>query len=197
MGTLFTFVFLVALVACIVFFKKSGKEKKQGLDNAKSKKTALIALAVAVVSFIIVGLSGSGESKPADTSTATETTSEQVETTPAEPEATAQEAIEIVAGEMGEYGQERTLNAGTDTEDTIIAHFVPAGTYDVTNTGSNTTQVNVYKDEVVKTDAGWEEWADVGGVVLIDAGETKSITVDEGYFVNVDAPASISLVKTN
>ena len=108
-----------------------------------------------------------------------------------EPQAEETSEIELVAGEIGDYGQELALNAGTDLEDKTIGYFVPAGEYEVTNIGEYTNQVNVYKNEVAVVD-GWEEWTD-GTVELLDVGETKIITVEDGYFINIDPPAHITI----
>ena len=66
----------------------------------------------------------------------------------------------------------------------------------MTNKGDYPTQVNVYKNEKHVTEEGWEEWAD-GNVVLIKVGESAEIEVQDGYFVNVDAPALIELKAIN
>ncbi len=70
------------------------------------------------------------------------------------------------------------------------------GISNITNKGKYPTQVNVYKNEKHVTEEGWEEWAD-GNVVLIDVGESAEIEVQDGYFVNVDAPAHIELEAIN
>ncbi len=198
MATIFTIVFLLALIACIVFFIKSGKLKKAGQDNSQAKKTAFICLGVALVSFIIVGLSPAPKAKEQTETPATNTPAETTETAETETKTETEEkpTIVITAGEKGEYGQDLVLNAGTDMADEVIGYFVPVGTYEITNNGEYMTQVNVYKNEVNKTDDGWEEWAD-GKVERLDIGETKTITIEDGYFVNVDEPAKITLVQVN
>lgn len=102
-------------------------------------------------------------------------------------------SIELISGETGEYGKELILNKGTEFEDKTIGYFVDAGEYEVTNIGEKMTQVNVYKNETEVVD-GWEQWAD-GNVELIDVNETKNMTVEDGYFFNIDPPAHIKIKK--
>ena len=116
-----------------------------------------------------------------------------------EPEDTQQEddsnKIILEAGTLGEYGKDLVLNAGTEFEDKTIGFFVPSGKYEVTNIGDHMTQVNVYKNEKNVVD-GWEEWADCV-VELVDVGETKEMTVTDGYFFNIDPPARITIKKVD
>lgn len=188
MSNFFALVFLVAVVLAIIFLRKSSKLKKSGEDNAQAKKIGLISIGVAVIAFIVVGL----------TAPATEdsTTSEEPKAESAEIEDSSDSIIVINADELGEYGQELVLNENTDSPDNTIGHFVPIGKYKVTNKGKYPTQVNVYKNEKHVTEEGWEEWAD-GNVVLIDVGESAEIEVQDGYFVNVDVPAHIELEAIN
>lgn len=102
--------------------------------------------------------------------------------------------IEFDNVDLGEYGQRLVLNEGTEFEDNVIGYFVPAGTYKVTNAGSHMTQVNVYKNEKNVTEEGWEEWVD-GHVELIDVDQSKEMTIEEGYFFNVDGTQHIILEK--
>ena len=182
MSNFFALVFLVAVVLAIFFLRKSSKLKKSGVDNAQAKKIGLISIGVAVIAFIVVGL----------TAPATEDSAISEE-----PKTESSDSIVVInADELGEYGQELVLNENTDSPDNTIGHFVPIGKYKVTNKGKYPTQVNVYKNEKHVTEEGWEEWAD-GNVVLIDVGESAEIEVQDGYFVNVDAPAHIELEAIN
>lgn len=56
MSGLFAFLFLVAIVATVVFFIKSGRDKKKGDDNTKNKRLAFISLALVLVFFILTGV---------------------------------------------------------------------------------------------------------------------------------------------
>ncbi len=56
MSSLFSFVFLGAVVFAIVFLRKSSKLKKRGEDNSKAKKNGLMSIGVAVIAFIVVGV---------------------------------------------------------------------------------------------------------------------------------------------
>ncbi len=134
----------------------------------------------------------------------TETTEETVLTEEsdngADSDAVEQTQIELIAGELGEYGQIITLNEGSDLADTNYCYFVPSGTYQVTNMGEHPTQVDVYKNErSTDTDADgneYEYWAD-GTAYLIDVGTTKEVVVDEGYFIEIEEPTHIVLLTEN
>lgn len=102
--------------------------------------------------------------------------------------------IEIIAGELGEYGQDLVLNENTDMPDATIGYFVPAGTYEITNIGDYKSQANVYKNERHVTEDGWEEWADAE-VTVVDVGASVEMTIEEGYFFNCDEPAHFMLKK--
>ena len=103
-------------------------------------------------------------------------------------------SITLTAGEAGEYGELITYNEGTEFEETLYAYYVPAGTYTVTNIGEYGSQINVCSDETV-TDNGWEESADIADVELIGVGDSYTITVEEGYHIEIIEPAVFELVK--
>ena len=206
MSSFFALVFLVAVVLAIVFLRKSSKLKKGGEDNTQAKKIGFISIGVAIIAFIVVGVTAP---ETDDSTTKEETKTEAVENTSdkkdntdvvkeesTENEESSESVIVINADELGEYGQELILNENTDMPDKTIGYFVPEGKYEVTNKGDYPTQVNVYKNEKHVTEEGWEEWAD-GNVVLIKVGESAEIEVQDGYFVNVDAPAHIELKAIN
>lgn len=127
--------------------------------------------------------------------TTTESATENMTTTKATVDTSNQ--IDLVAGEMGEYGQRIVLNEGTDFPDTNYCYFVPAGKYQITNAGEYPTQVDVNKNEkATETDAdgnNYEVWAE-GTPYLLDVGETKEITVNEGYFIEIEEPTHLLLV---
>ena len=101
----------------------------------------------------------------------------------------------LTAGEAGEYGQLITYNKGTEFEETFYAYYVPAGTYTVTNAGDYMSQITVCSNEKIITDAGWEEAEGTGDVKLIGVGESDTITVEEGYHIEIIEPAVFELVK--
>ncbi len=123
---------------------------------------------------------------------------ETTEETTAESESETNEAaetlsFELVAGEQDDYGKMITYNKGTEFEESFYAYYVPYGTYKITNIGDYMTQVNVYSDEIVVTDAGWEETADADSVKLIDVGASEEMTVPKGYHIEINEPCRISL----
>lgn len=120
------------------------------------------------------------------------TTSEAAETT----EEAAALAFELIAGEQGDYGKIITYNKDTEFEENFYAYYIPYGSYKITNVGDYMTQVNVYSDETVITDAGWEEVAD-GSVKLIDVNASEEMTVPKGYHIEINEPSHISLVQTS
>lgn len=128
------------------------------------------------------------EEATAEEETTEETTIEsEAETT----EAAETLSFELVAGEQGDYGKMITYNKGTEFEENFFAYYVPYGTYKITNIGDYMTQVNVYSDEIVVNDAGWEETADAGGVKLIDVNASEEMTVPEGYHIEISEPTHI------
>ncbi len=97
--------------------------------------------------------------------------------------------FELVAGVQGEYGKMITYNKGTELEENFYAFYVPAGTYKVTNIGEYMNQINVYSDEIQKTEAGWEEPVD-GYAELLDVNSSKIITVEEGQHIEIQEPSN-------
>ncbi len=221
MSAIFTLIHFGALICFFVFLIKMLKQRKEGLDYSNSKKIMLIAIPVWFISLIIIGMTYSPsdsnqnaqvveETKNAESkidngeNNASDLNEDSIEkqeenddlTGESQGDEAQEEAaliIDIKAGEKGEYGQDIVLNEGTDLEDKTIAYFVPVGKYLVKNVGSYMSQINVYKNEINVVD-GWEEWAD-GYAELLDVNATKEITVEEGYFINVDEPAHFEMSK--
>lgn len=104
-------------------------------------------------------------------------------------------SITLTAGETGEYGKLITYHEGAEFEETLYAYYVPAGTYTVTNIGEYGSQITVCSDETVITDTGWEENVSIGDVELMGVGESYTITVEEGYHIEIIEPAVFELVK--
>lgn len=101
--------------------------------------------------------------------------------------------IELVAGELGEYGTPITFNKGTEFEDTVIAYHIPAGEYTATNIGEYMDQFNIYSDEIHKTEEGWEEPAEGVFVKLIDVGATEDFTIEDGQYIKIVEPGKFKI----
>ncbi|SFU74346.1 hypothetical protein [Butyrivibrio sp. M55] len=192
MANLFSVIFLVALIVGIVFIRKAGKLKKSGMDNSRSKKIGIVSIAIALVAMVIIGII-TPTTEPSAEPVATSDDKEEVEAKEEAESAIREGGIIIKDAEKGKYGKDLVLNEGSDAPDNIIGHFVPSGKYEVTNLGDKPTQVNVYKNEKAVTEEGWEEWADTGDIALLKPNESAEITIEDGYFVNADAPAYIVL----
>ena len=136
----------------------------------KKKKKKWIIIGIVVLVVLIGGIGGSDDS--ADEASFT-----------------------LTAGEAGEYGQEITYNKGTEFEETFYAYYIPEGTYTVTNTGDYMSQITVCSNEKIITDAGWEETESTGDVKVIDVGESDTITVEEGYHIEIIEPSVFELIK--
>ncbi len=124
------------------------------------------------------------ESSQSDIST------EQDETS--EPEITKL-SFTLTAGEAGEYGKLVTYNKGTEFEETFYAYYVPAGTYTVTNKGEYMSQINVYSDETVINEDGWEEPKSTGTVKLLDVDKSETITIENGQHIEIAEPSVFEL----
>lgn len=101
--------------------------------------------------------------------------------------------IELVAGELGEYGTFVTLNKGTEFEQTVIAYHIPAGEYTVTNIGEYMNQFNIYSDETHITDEGWEEPAEDIFVKLMDVGATEDFTIEDEQYIKIVEPGKFKI----
>lgn len=102
------------------------------------------------------------------------------------------EEIELIAGELGIYGEEIIMNEGTDYEYSTIIYRIPDGTYNVTNMVDSEIQINLFFDNITVSEDGIEEWAD-GYSLFLDAGATEEIFVEPGYIITLDQPAHIIL----
>lgn len=172
--------------------------KKKDMNNIL--KYGIIA--VAWIAYIVIAISGmANKSDTATTNSNTETfttvavaETTTTETTTAETKVKA-DSIEIVAGEMGEYGKEVTMSKGTDQEEKLIVYYVPAGKYTVKNLGNKPTQVSVYEGFAKNAETGYDEYTNTGSAVLVDKGKEAEIEVPDGWFIEVQKPTHISLTE--
>lgn len=170
------------------------------------KKKILVALLAATMSLSMTACGGT-ETENTSTDTVTEDiVSDESKTTEADEtvnddsaDLAAEEntAIELIAGEQGEYGKLITMSAGTDMEESFYAYYIPAGSYTVTNEGEYMTQISVYGGFAKNEETGYDEYTDVGDIVLLDAGEEASVEISEGWFVEIQEPTHISLAPAN
>lgn len=171
--------------------------------GAKNKKPIFKKWWFWLIVVIIIGSIGNGgsdnESEPVNTTPpttqapTTEATTEATEPPTTAPKATV--SIELIAGDAGEYGELFTINKDTEFEETYYIYHIPAGTYTVTNAGEYMNQFNVYSDEIVVNDSGWEEVAEVFYVKLLDVGESDTFTIEDGQFIEIHEPAKFTLEK--
>ena len=186
---------LIGLILAIVDLKK---------DDGKNKLLSKISLGICGLWLLIGIASGIGNRKNPDTNNTAESsttvitdeTSEEIaieETTTSSNESTT---IELIAGELGEYGNIVVLGADTDFPDTNYCYVVPVGTYTVTNIGDYRTQVDVNRNELatdVDSDGNeYEYWADCTPY-LIEVGATQEISIEEGYFIEIEEPTHLLL----
>lgn len=99
--------------------------------------------------------------------------------------------FQILPGELGTYGTRYTFNSGTDAADEEIQYFVPVGTYEVTNVGKFPGQIATVSAETTIVD-GIEEPAAFGAVLIIHPDESVTLTVSDGFYVDVDCSGPVS-----
>ena len=162
--------------------------------GAKNKKPIFKKWWFWLFVFVIIGSIASGGS---DTEAEPVTAPPATTLSPtAEPTNLATTSIELIAGEAGEYGELFTMNKGTEFEETYYIYHIPAGTYVVTNTGEYMSQFNVYSDEIVTNDSGWDEVAESFYVKVLDVGASDTFTIADGQFIEIHEPAKFTLEKT-
>ena len=103
------------------------------------------------------------------------------------------DVIELVAGEVGEYGKEIIMSKGTDMEEKLIVYYVPAGKYSVKNLGENPTQVSVYEGFSKNNNTGYDEYTGVGDLLSLDVNGQGQLQILSGWFIEIHEPAHISL----
>lgn len=163
-----------------------------------------------IVLLLVSAFGNSGDSEDdttndIETESVAEAEEAKVEATPSEDEketeadvAEAALSFELVAGEAGEYGELFTMNKDTEFEETFYIYHVPAGTYTVTNTGEYKDQFNVYSDEIqVNKETGWEEYTEIFYVELLDVGQSDTVTIEDGQFIEIHEPGKFLLELHN
>lgn len=106
-------------------------------------------------------------------------------------------AIELIAGEQGQYGELITMSEGTDMEESFYVYYVPTGSYTVTNDGEYMTQISVYEGIRKNAETGYDEYISTGSVLLLDTGKTGTIEIPDGWFIEIHEPTHISLMLNN
>lgn len=186
------------LVTCKACGEEISKKcKKCPKCGAKNKKPFYKNISFWLIVLFIVGAIGSCGSDTEAEPTPTTPTITQTPTTESIAEAVTEPAltIELVAGEAGEYGELFTVNKDTEFEETYYIYHIPAGTYSVTNNGEYMSQFNVYSDEIVKNDSGWEEVAESFYVKVLDVDASDTFTIADGQHIEIQEPAKFTLEK--
>lgn len=156
------------------------------------KKKIVSWLLVATMALSLAACGGSEE--PSEEATQTEETTEPTET-PADSEESS--TIELIAGEQGEYGKEITMSEGTDMEESFYVYYLPAGTYEVTNIGEFMTQVSVYEGFAKNEESGYDEYTASGDILMLDAEQSDTLEIPDGWFIEIQEPTHISLTLTD
>ena len=173
-----------------------GKKSQKAAKAEKPKKPIYRKwwFWVLVVLVVIAAFpSGNKDSAPAPA------TVPSVESTPAVAETSSSaDAIVISYDQVGEYGEEKTLNANTDMPTSFIAFNIPGGVYDVTKRAAEgSVQVTVYSG--VEFDGQWEQFVsdNCDAPIVLFTGETKPLTIQDGQFVKLsDGGNNVQFVKT-
>lgn len=152
-------------------------------------------ISILFASCIALSVTACGDSTDTDTPNTQQTESQQ-DSEGKDSQADTRTVIELVAGEQGQYGKLITMSEGTDMEESFYVYYVPAGTYEVTNEGKYMTQVNVYEGFARNDETGYDEYTATGDIKLIDSGKTDTIEVPDGWFIEIQEPAHISLTLT-
>lgn len=101
----------------------------------------------------------------------------------------------ITPNEMGEYGFEKTLNKGTEFEETQIVYHIPAGTYAVENLGEYQGQIEACSDKTHLTDEGWEEPEETKSVLIVKPGETVEFSIENGFYLESQVNGQLKFTK--
>lgn len=153
-------------------------------------KYGIIALAWVV--YLLIALAGGGEdsngagvevSAEGETSAIVETSEGSIL------------SFTITSGEVGEFGLEKTLNKGTEFEETQIVYHIPAGTYAVENLGEYQGQIEACSDKTHLTDEGWEEPEETKSVLVIKPGETVEFSIENGFYLESHVNGQLKFTK--
>lgn len=138
----------------------------------------------------------SNSAEASSTPIASETTTPEVTETPEPTIESTNNIIFSIDGEtIGDYGEQYTLNAGTEFPETVIMYKVPAGTYKATNVGEYPSQINVYSNATKVNEDGWEEFAESISNTVVAKGDSIEITVQDGYHIDVASGSNFTLEK--
>lgn len=99
---------------------------------------------------------------------------------------TDSEAIYLVDGELGEYGQEVTIPSVTYGEYTYVWYNVPAGTYSVVYEGSSSRATMFVVGDADSADVRAE-------MIFLGNGATQEVTVEEDSHVELTVGAIFSM----
>lgn len=92
-------------------------------------------------------------------------------------------SFEIINGQAGQYGKSRTVNKGTEIEETYYAYHIPVGTYTVTNKSNGAEcEISIFSDEHTQM-YGIEVPVETFGEVTVSANQSSTITVGEGQYL--------------
>lgn len=187
------------LISCKACGEEIAKNaKKCPHCGAKNKKPLYKKWWFWLILVLVISSFGNAGNNNATEPTPTTPPTTQAPTTEAtEPATEAAVTIELIAGEPGEYGELFTINKDTEFEETYYIYHIPAGTYTVTNTGEYMSQFNVYSDEIVVNDAGWEEVAESFYVKVLKVGESDTFTIEDGQFIEIHEPAEFVLEQVD
>lgn len=163
------------------------------------KKKILMAILVMTLTLSLIACGGEAEeTTESNTEEITQETNDvEIDEDSENLDSEENDAIELIAGEQGDYGKQITMSEGTDMEESFYVYYVPAGTYTVVNKGEYMAQVSVYEGFAKNEETGYDEYTNAGDIVLLDAGKEDSIEIPDGWFIEIQEPAHISLVSTD
>lgn len=134
-------------------------------------KRSITALVLSLV-FVVLLLPGCGSSK----------SSAPAPTSPPTPEPLS---FVLQSKVVGEYGEEKTINAGTDTAYTFIWFKIPAGNYEIKNeSAKGGCQISLYTGIVFNGEFEEFTTSDTRPIVLM-AGNSGELTVKDGEYVKL------------
>ncbi|HFI0450079.1 TPA: hypothetical protein ACGOY4_000034 [Streptococcus suis] len=146
--------------------------------------------------FVLSGLGRLAGSDKESTETSSSAVLESSQSsTASSAETSTTEAIILIADELGQFGRKIVMNEGTDMPEELIVFYLPAGTYRVENIGDYPAQITVYEGFARDESTGYDDYTATGDAKLIEQGNTETIVIPEGWFIEIHEPAKFSLVK--